>query len=437
MPSTNATRVLLNALSRFLDQGSPPRPWGVGYSGGRDSTVLLWALVEVAGPRGVVALHVDHGWRSDAERSLERRVVDANAGRWGLDVEHYPAPDPVVPTEDAARRHRYHCFEQFLGRQPGSPVWLAHHADDQAETVLMRLLKGRSWQGLGGMLARRGPFLRPFLGLRASWIAEVAADQGLVFHEDSTNRSVGPTRNYLRHRVFPGLERRFPQAVPSLAALADVWRQLAPGGTDPRWVLEAGGGGVATEVWDRWTPWERQTQLAAVAAQVGQGRVPAVRFLETLAVDARTAQGEGAGWSWSRGPQTIWWKQVVQRPPKEYFVEASGPGSLVVDGLELAWSGDPAAGGVAVGGTEAPWVLRSPVPGMRYASEEGEWGRDGRRRRLAGARGPLVLVTQNGLVRAVFDGGTLGLVWMEKAGEKLHNRQIFVTLTKRSEYERR
>jgi hypothetical protein len=109
-----------------------------------------------------------------------------------------------------------------------------------------------------------------------------------------------------------------------------------------------------------------------------------------------------------------------------------------VNGSVLRWSRRHFPGALPVTGDgSVPWVIRTPVDGMRYASEDGEWGREGRRDRLAGARGPVVLVTQAGLVRAVLGAETGAVVWAEKAHGKLHNGQIFVTLTKRSEYERR
>lgn len=435
----STSEILLETLRLRVAQWTPPLPWGVGYSGGRDSGVLLWALVQVAGPRAVVALHVDHGWRPEAERRAESALVARVCQRLGVDLLPFgpPGSGSGAPVSEAgARAHRYAAFQRFIDEHPGSPVWLAHHADDQAETILMRVLQGRSWQGLAGIPARRGPFLRPLLGLRAGVLARVADEVGLEFHRDSTNNQTVPLRNFLRLEVFPLLEQRFPRAVDALGDLGRSWAQLSPGGTlHPGWVLGPGGGRVAVATWQAWGPLERQAQLLAVAQRVSRGRL-ARRFLETVA--RSTAPVEGAGWSWKVEGDQVLWQTVVRPVAKEYFIEVEPDRWYTVGEARLRWTLGTGQWEVPGLVPSRPWVCRTPSPGMRYSSDDdSDWGKDVRRRRLGSLEVPKLLVLQDRRLRAVLDLETGTPVWREKAGEKLNNNGIFVTLEKRSDYERR
>jgi len=438
MRSTSATTVL-ETLQSAVRTWNPPQPWGVGYSGGRDSAVLLWAVAETVGPEAVTALWIDHGWRPADERAQESQVVASLCHRLGVSLRAFPPPAETLATEAGARAHRYTCFQAFADEHPGSPVWLAHHADDQAETILMRLLQGRSWQGLGGIPARRGPFLRPLLGLRAQILAQAAAELQLPYHEDSTNADLRVRRNFLRREVLPLVSQQFPGAAEALAAFGRVWRSTVPLATlSPQWTGVPGRWAVDAAVWDRWSVLERQAQLLAASGVGGEARL-ARRFLEPLTGNGRTSPGEGAGWSWSRDRDqaTVRWERVVQRPAKEYFIQVVDGQPFEGDEFRLRWSTtfQPGACPVNLDPTR-PWVCRTPVDGMRLASEaHPAWGKDERRRRLGSGRRLLIL--QSGLVRAAFELPGGRLVWSENSGGKLHNDRIFVTLERRSEYERR
>lgn len=436
MRSTSAATVL-ETFQSAVRAWNPPRPWAVGYSGGRDSAVLLWALVETVGPEAVTALWVDHGWRPPDERAQEASVVADLCGRLGVTLRRFPPPAEICATEAGARAHRYACFRTFLEDHPGSSVWLGHHADDQAETVLMRLLQGRSWQGLGGIPPRRGAYHRPFLALRAQVLAQAAAELELPYHDDSTNADVSLTRNFLRKEVFPLVTGRFPRAAEALAAFGQVWRTAAPSAVlSPLWTGSPGSWAVEAGVWDRWTVLERQAQLLAAAGAGGPVRM-ARRFLEPLTRNGRAAVGEGSGWKWSRGSGFVRWERVVQRPAKEYFIQVVDGRPFETDEFRLSWSTSAVDGSWPVSlDPTVPWVCRTPVAGMRLASEDNpDWGKDQRRRRLGAGRRLLIL--QAGLVRAALELPSGRLVWSENNGGKLHNDRIFVTLERRSEYERR
>ena len=435
MPSTNPSP--LDVLRQKLSGGLPPFPWGVAYSGGRDSGTLLWALSRLVPPESLVALHVDHGWRTRAEREAELTLAAGWCRRLGVTLRNFPAPSEPVRTEAAAREHRYACFGQFLAEHPGAPVFLAHHADDQAETVLMRVLRGRSWRGLGGMAERRGPYWRPWLGVRAGAIARTAERENIPWHADSTNASSRWTRNHLRLVVFPELERRFPRAVEALGAFAGAWRLRAPAASlRESWTVDAARAAVPFAEWDRWDGLERQMQLEAACAALGFPRPPSRRFLERA---SQSVAAEGAGWSLTRSGPLVVWRRVAQIPAMEYFVSTEPDTEYDLGSYRMRWSLQACEGSLRIpADPHSGLIWRSAVPGMAFRSRgEGDWGKAKRRRRL----GPLhpdrcALVVQGNRIRAVIDPAARSVLWSDEFG-KLNKTGIFVTLVPRSEYERR
>lgn len=441
MPSTKGSPFLLEHLSLRLRQWAPSRPWVVAYSGGRDSTVLLWALVRSVGPAEVTAVHVDHGWRSSSERQAESEHVAAFCRSLGVSLVSFGPPSSAPGSEADARRYRYGCFARFLEDWPQASFFLAHHADDQAETILMRLLQGRSWQGLGGIPERRGPFHRPFLDVPSAALAAVAAAEGLVFFEDSTNAGDGPARNYLRHQVFPRISSRFPGAVGALTGFGRAWRTVEPDGTpDGGWRWSGSAATIDASLWDAWNPLVRQAQLLAVVARRGGPRLSR-KLAEAAAQNGRVSAVEGSRWRWSRTRTEVRWERVVQPPAKEYFIQIETGRLYVWEDTAMRWTTEPVPGSAAVPAIDStrPWVCRSAASGARFASSsDPDWGKAKRRSRLGGL-GPdrVVLVLQDGLIRAVLDRKRGSVVWLDAPAGKLHNSRIFVTLERRSEYERR
>ena len=188
--------------------------WHVALSGGLDSVVLLHCIAALAGSLGlsVNAIHVNHGLQSEA---LDWES-HCNALCHALGIcftDHRVKLDPGMSDLEARARHaRYEVFENALG--PGDTLFMAHHGDDQAETVLLRLLRGSGVRGLAGMPATRdlgaGRLHRPLLALTRDRIESVARDWGLSWCEDRSNQDTRFDRNYLRHVVMPVLRERWP-----------------------------------------------------------------------------------------------------------------------------------------------------------------------------------------------------------------------------------
>jgi tRNA(Ile)-lysidine synthase len=213
---------VMSRVSRAIPAGSSIC---VGFSGGLDSAVLLDILSEHGVEAGykVSALHVHHGlspnadqWVRFCERFCANHGVPLTVERVRID-----ATSPLG-VEGAARVARYAVFagrrEPFLA--------LAHHLDDQAETVLFQLLRGTGMKGIAAMPEMRPlrgtavQIFRPLLEHSRMELREYAQDQGLRWIEDESNESTQPDRNFLRHEVAPLLDGRFPAWRDSLARFA-------------------------------------------------------------------------------------------------------------------------------------------------------------------------------------------------------------------------
>lgn len=212
----------------------------VGLSGGLDSVVLLHALAGQAGAFSLdlSALHVHHGLSPNADRWTDHCAALCDAQAVPLRVVRVTL-DRADPRgiESAARAARYEAYEAA----DTDAVVLAHHADDQAETVLLQLLRGAGLPGLAAMPEQRrlrsgARLLRPFLGLPRSVLHAHAMAQGLAWIEDESNTDDRYRRNALRRHVMPALETHFAGYRTTLgrvarnaadaAHLADVLGQL-------------------------------------------------------------------------------------------------------------------------------------------------------------------------------------------------------------------
>lgn len=202
----------------------------VAVSGGVDSVTLLdyLAMRRDLGLRIVVA-HLNHSLRgeeSDADEELVREIsaeYGARFERCRVDVKAM-ARNERLSLEEAGREARYRFFADLASRCNASAVALAHHRDDQAETVLMRLLRGSGPAGLRGMGYRSGNglYVRPFLDADRSAIEEYAAARGLRFRTDSSNSDPRFLRNRVRLQLLPLLGEYNPEIVSRLADTAAI-----------------------------------------------------------------------------------------------------------------------------------------------------------------------------------------------------------------------
>lgn len=202
----------------------------VACSGGLDSSVLLHALVRWHAECGELpprALHVDHGLQAGAAAwAAATQRLSAGLGV-ACDVVAVAVTRSDAGLEADARRARYAAFRAALAQ--GGQLLLAHHRDDQAETLLLRLLRGAGPAGLAAMPMRRrlgqGWLLRPFLDLDRSILEAAAREFGVVPSEDPSNAGREQDRNFLRHEILPRLAERWPAYRRTLARAAALCRE--------------------------------------------------------------------------------------------------------------------------------------------------------------------------------------------------------------------
>ncbi len=213
-------------LVRHLCRNFPkPDAYWVGFSGGLDSTVLLQALAEqrrqLSAP--LQAIHIDHGLQDDSgDWAVHCQAVCDQLGVPLIAKAVDARPARGESPEAAARAARYGAIRAVL--PPRTLLLTAHHLDDQAETVLLQLLRGAGVAGLAAMPPVR-PFApgwhgRPLLGQSRQDLSDWAGQHGQRWLEDPSNASITPDRNFLRHAVLPTLRTRWPAASQSLARSA-------------------------------------------------------------------------------------------------------------------------------------------------------------------------------------------------------------------------
>lgn len=194
----------------------------VAVSGGPDSVCLLHVLRELKIPVAGVA-HFNHKLRGEDSEEDERFVV-AMTRAMGLEFYRVAAPLPSGNLEQAARQARREFFYGLMSRGLADRVALGHTRDDQAETVLFRMLRGSGLAGLAGILPVTAEgLIRPLLGVTRGEVLAYLRDREIPWREDSSNRESRFARNRIRHELLPGLERDWnPQLAETLAHLGDL-----------------------------------------------------------------------------------------------------------------------------------------------------------------------------------------------------------------------
>jgi tRNA(Ile)-lysidine synthase len=363
----------------------------VALSGGLDSCVLLHLLRFGSRPGpSLVAAHYDHAMR--AESAADALWVRGLCRAWGVPcvIERAAA---APRSEAAARRARYAFLERVRASEGADRVLTAHHADDQAETVLFRVLRGTGVEGLAGIPARReGSILRPLLACWRDELEAYARRVGLTWRDDVTNDELGYARNVIRHRILPeaeasvapGARRALVRLARLAAAEEEAWDGLLASllgsvevtGDDG---TEDGGEIVVS----------RDALLAlhvAVRARILRSLVARLgRTLDeggtTLAVQFSSSGRSGGGVSLGGGVELrrrldrlVLLRPTAAEPDRTLTIPDAGPGRgtvrLAGRPIEVSWAGRGGEQGVAVETLELsadrlPVVVRAPAPGDR------------------------------------------------------------------------
>jgi tRNA(Ile)-lysidine synthase len=348
-------------------------------SGGPDSVALLDALLLLAPRHGfaVTAAHLDHGLRDgsadDASFCVElsarlgvalvcgRADVRSRARREGRGVEA------------AAREERY-AFLRRVGKDVGATrIALAHTRDDQAETLLMRLLRGAGRSGLSAMRLRSGCLWRPLLGVPRAQVLEHLALRGLDHREDPTNRDPAHLRNRVRHELLPLIEARFNPSVRAALArlaglLADETRLIDSAARRRlgRIVVEHGALRVEIERLNALPPALRRAALRHVLRRAGGLRGVSARHVEELLQLAAAPAPSGRRLALPGGREASFSFGVLRvapaRPaPRPFAYRLPVPGRVELPG-GLALAAQPCDGALTSNGTTA--VVALPAEGL-------------------------------------------------------------------------
>ena len=219
---------LWTALHKLLPDTSGLRI-GVACSGGPDSVALLSALLTITPLRSyrLRVLHVNHGLRSESDQEQDMLQTLCQQWRVPLSVKKLRPPPGLKGIEAWAREARYTFFQESLAAAPLDYIATAHTQDDQAETVLFRLMRGSARRGVAGIPAVRDNWLiRPFLHCSRREIDAYTKEKNLSYVTDPSNADLRFTRNKIRHVLLPFLEQEFsPQIRRHLASLAETVRE--------------------------------------------------------------------------------------------------------------------------------------------------------------------------------------------------------------------
>jgi tRNA(Ile)-lysidine synthase len=347
----------------------------VAVSGGPDSTALLHGLAKVAARLGItlVAACVDHRLRPESAeeaREVQRRCCSLGIACEILEVDVGSARKAHVSTQEAARNARLEGLESAAARLGCTKIALGHTADDQAETVLFRIVRGTGTAGLAGIPYQRGAFVRPLLDVRRAEILAFLVKRKVDFVTDPSNANRRYARSRIRHDMLPMLARENPRVVEALLALAHEarnavqnaalnqarngdgldWRKALPAGLYlPRSTVHA------VDSWLREGHGTRTLTVRNGELAVGYGKVSWLP----------RKQGEGF-----QAGTTAAAEQVVSGPGRYRAFAPPAPGLDIAPACTGAWPGGNAA---CFDAAKLAWPLlvRAPRPGDRMAPRAG------------------------------------------------------------------
>jgi tRNA(Ile)-lysidine synthase len=209
-------------LLSFLKKISNAQQLCLGYSGGLDSTVLLHALLQVPQRNLLRVVHINHSWPGDDAQAAHCLITAKQLGIACEVITVNAQPQSGESLENIARAARYAIFAQLL--QPDDCLLTAHQQDDQAETLLLQLMRGAGIKGLAAMAEckpfAQGHHLRPLLNFSRAELQVYAEENKLSWIDDHNNFNLAFNRNFIRHELMPLLKKRWPSAALTLARTA-------------------------------------------------------------------------------------------------------------------------------------------------------------------------------------------------------------------------
>ncbi len=319
----------------------PPSPhYWIAYSGGLDSRVLLHLCAELRRQQAgldFTAVHVHHGLQAAAERWSEhcRETCEAEGVAFQL-LRVDARPKSGESPEEAARTARYRALGALMSE--GDTLLTAQHRDDQAETLMLQLLRGAGLAGLAAMPERTvfgpGGLARPLLNFSRQELRDYAESWRLDWIEDPSNLDLAYDRNFIRHRIMPLLTQRWPAASATLsrsarhcaeaqATLAALARDLCHAALNPE---------SNTLYVDRLLDYAEADRRLVLREWIRASgfRMPSARVLEQVSTGALTAHPE-------RGPAVRWSEGEIRRYRNELYLLP--PARPFDNAVAIAWDG--------------------------------------------------------------------------------------------------
>jgi tRNA(Ile)-lysidine synthase len=368
----------------------------VAVSGGADSVALLDILAHLDLERlNLVVAHLNHSLRGEASDGDEAFVSNL-AARYGLPFASKRvevaalAKSSKLSLEDAGRQARYSFFADTAKVHGATSIAVAHHLDDQAETVLIRLLRGAGGAGLSGMAPIQGMLKRPLLQVSRSDIERYLTERGITYRTDATNADPAILRNSIRHELLPQLRRYNPNISERLAATAEILasdQELLDEMTEAAFLrlAQPGPSGVVLQV-EQLCKEKRGLRLRLYRRALSQlrGDLQRIGLTHLEAIDAlllsprpNASLNLPADCLVKRSYGDLIFRKVEAREPAwEVRIEAEGnydlPSGrrLQVRQIPPPSQLDPGSASVAYLDSELspfPWTVRSVLPGDRFA----------------------------------------------------------------------
>jgi tRNA(Ile)-lysidine synthase len=310
----------------------------VAFSGGMDSSVLLHRLAasSLARSRRLRALHVDHALQSNSARWADHCAAFARALNIPIEsVEVTIDRHAGTGLEDAARRARFAAFARQL--REGEILALAHHRDDQVETVLLKLLRGAGPEGLGGMREFRalgsGFLWRPLLDVPRSALSEYAHDHKLTWIDDPSNDDTTLRRNFLRTEILPRLTQRWSDASTAISHSAAWMREASDfiGDEAQRALATMRGADANSLRWQAWLDLPAALRDAVLRLWLRVLNLPAPAFFHVEELEQQLRQA-----AQDRAPCVSWPGCEIRRYRE--CIHAMAP-VVDVDDWEFEWLG--------------------------------------------------------------------------------------------------
>lgn len=368
----------------------------VAVSGGADSVALLDLLMRLPDFHlQLVVAHLNHRLRGDESNEDERFVAAfAAAHRFPLECASVDVAElsrrERLSLEDAGRRARYAFFDRVAMQWSAASVALAHHLDDQAETLLLRLLRGAGTTGLSAMTPRTaGKYVRPLLCLDRHQIEGYLHARGLSFRTDSSNTDITFLRNRIRHELIPHLARFNPEISRTLSVTADLLaadEEVLAAAADQaltRVSCEGREGGTSLSVAALLRePRGLRYRLYRRAVALAKGDLAAVSFRHIRQIDdlvrspkpnlscalpgrVTVVRSYGTIVFSGDGPEAPWEGELLVEGPGSYLLPGGGELLVQVDAPSAELMLPPAEGCFDLARAPFPWLVRAFRAGDR------------------------------------------------------------------------